>query len=265
MKTLAILVLAGSIIFPSAGQVVSNVNWELEGDERIVITYDLAKVDNSIYFNVSVKVKIDNEIINARALSGDVGNFVKAGTSKKIVWNIFEDISDLNGALSVEVIAFNPVPSTSDTDTDKDKDVTPSPAGKMAAANIPFWAGMGGTAITGVLLLTNGSKSAGEGTDLYEIYRNNTVETSAVYAEMGTSRDDVYNEANKKYKNGTLLQVAGGAVLVTAGVIIVNRIIQAKKMARRAVAVSPYINIDPNDASGKLTMNTGLTFRVRLH
>ena len=102
MKTLAILILFTGILFPSVGQVVSNVNWELEGNEQIVITYDLAKQDNYIYFDVSVKVKIDKETITPSSLSGDVGGFVKVGTGKKIIWNIFQDIQELNGELSVE-------------------------------------------------------------------------------------------------------------------------------------------------------------------
>ena len=261
MKTFAALIMMSTIILPAVGQVVSNVNWELEGDDRIVITYDLARLDDYIYFDVSVVVKVENKEVAAKALSGDVGNFVRIGTNKKIVWNIFEDISELNGALSVEVLAFNPVPATTETvSADNANDAPPPP--KMPSAKIPFWAGMGGIGVTGVGLLTAGIKSAGEGQDLYKIYKDNTIETAALYTELGSTREEVYSEANKKYKNGSLLQIGGAAILVTAGVIIVNRMIQSKKIGRRGLALSPYLDVNPG-AAGKVHAGTGLTLQYR--
>ena len=262
MKTLATLIFL-TIMIPATSQVVSNVSWELEGKERIIITYDLAKLDDYIYFDVSVIVKIENKVVPSKALSGDVGSFVRIGTKKKIEWNMFEDISELNGELSVEVQAFNPVPSTSATTTDKDKKDSPSAIAKLPSPKIPFWAGMAGVGVTSVGLLTAGMKSAGDGQDLYDIYKKNTVEASAVYTDLGSTREDVYGEANKKYKNGSLLQIAGAAVLVTAGVIIVNRMIQAKKMQHRSVAVAPYLNVDPGDAAGKAHAHSGFTIKYR--
>lgn len=262
MKTLTVCIFMSIIMFSSVGQVVSNVNWELEGNERIVITYDLARLDDYIYFDVSVVVKVEEKVVAAKALSGDVGNFVRIGTNKKIVWNIFEDISELNGALSVEVLAFNPVPSTTTSVSEKSKGDTP-PTPKMPTARIPFWAGMGGIGVTGVGLLTAGIKSAGEGQDLYKIYKENTIETAALYTDLGSTREEVYEEANKKYKNGSLLQIAGAAILVTAGAMIVNRMIQSKKVVR-AVALSPYINVNSDNESGKVLADTGLSLRYRL-
>ena len=250
------------MILPSIGQVVSNVKWELEGNERIVVTYDLAKVDNVIYFDVSVKVKIDDKIIVAKAFSGDVGTYVKIGTNKKVVWNMFEDISALNGQLSVEVIAINPVPSVAHVVADSSKMEIPQME-KLPGPKVPFWAGMGGIGITGVGLLTAGMKNASEGQDLYKVYKENRIESSPIYSEIGSTRDELYNEANKKYKSGALLQIAGAAVFVAAGVMIVNRMIQAKKIERRGLAVSPHISFEPNTLSSA-SVTTGITLRYRL-
>lgn len=262
MKPLLTIALLAGMVWPSPGQVVSNVNWELEGNEHIVITYDLAKVDNVVYFDVSVKVKIDNKVIEAKALSGDVGTYVKIGPNKKIVWNIFDDISALNGQLSVEVLAINPVPTISKATHATAGDSTQ--IARLPGPKIPFWAGMGGIGITGVGLLTAGIKSAGEGQDLYKVYKEHRIESSAVYTEIGSTREDLYKEANKKYKNGTLLQVAGAAVFVAAGVIIVNRMIQAKKIERKRLAVSPHIVFDPASASTRAGLTTGVAMRYRL-
>ena len=264
MKTLALLVLMSSIFITSDAQVVSNVNWELEGNDRIVITYDLAKLGNVIYFDVSLKVMIANEIIPAKALSGDVGSYIKVGVNKKIVWNLFEDISALNGELSVEVLAVNPVPVEEKPSAEVRVAGAPAPGGTMPKQKIPFWAGMGGIGVTGAALLTTGIKSASDGQELYKTYKQNTVESSSIYTDMGSTRNEVYSEANKKYKNGTLLQVAGAAIFVTAGVMIVSRMIQAKKIERRSVAVVPHVGIERSDISGRGNVSAGLTMRYRL-
>jgi hypothetical protein len=263
MKILILLLLSAATI-PAVSQAVSNVNWELEGNERIVITYDLAKVANTIYFDVSVKVKIENILVSAKAFSGDVGSYVKVGSGKKIVWNMFEDISALNGELSVEVIAIDPVPITSKPVTEEAIGESPSLRGTFPRQKIPFWAGMGGIGVTGAALLTTGIKSAGEGQDLYKVYKDNRVESSEIYTELGSTRDELFNEANKKYKNGTLLQAAGAAIFLTAGVMIVTRMIQMKKVEQRTVAVTPHFTIDPTSVSSSAGMHAGLTIRYRL-
>lgn len=266
MKTLVTLILFTGILFPSVGQVVTNVNWALEGKEQIVITYDLAKQDNVIYFDVSVKVKIDKETITPTALSGDVGNYIKVGTNKKIVWNMFQDIQELNGELSVEVLAFNPVPTAvTDAKPGKKPDVPVMPQPAAPTKNIPFWIGIGGIGVTGIGLLTSGMKNTSEGLDLYKIYENNTVETAAIYTEMSSTREEIYKEANKKYKTGTITKVGGGIVLLAAGVIMVNRIIQMKKINKQALSVAPFINVDRGNASGKIGAQGGVTLTYRLH
>src|SRR5690606_23177511 len=174
MKTLAFILFIGTL-FPAAGQVVSNVNWELVDNEQIVITYDLSKQGTYIYFDVSVKAMVDNKAINATALSGDIGNFIKVGKGKRIIWNMFQDITELNGELTIEVLAFNPVPSTAKTELQGEPSETPE-VKLPATSNVPFWVGMGGVGATGLGLLMNGMKSSSEGKDLYKIYTDNTVE-----------------------------------------------------------------------------------------
>lgn len=262
MKTLVILILS-AIVFPAAGQVVSNVNWELENNERIVITYDLAKEGTYIYFDVSVKVLVDNKPVEARALSGDVGKFIRVGTGKKIIWNMFEDINELNGELTIEVLAFNPVPGTTTPAATADgKDAVPDIA-LPASKGAPFWVGMGGVGATGLGLLMNGMKSTSEGNDLYAIYKENTVEGASVFSELGSTRNEVYDEANKKHKTGTILTIAGGTVLATAGIIMINRLIQMKKIRQRSVSAVPYINVTEG-ANSTLTADAGVKLRFRL-
>ena len=266
MKTLSLLIfLLHSLALWCDAQVVSNVKWNLEGEDKIYITYDLAKQDSYIYFDVSVKVTIDNNTITPKALSGDVGNFVKVGTGKKITWNIFEDLTELNGELSVEVVAYNPVPSdpktvAKHTPTPPSANTPPLPTEK----NVPFWVGLGSAAGAGVGLLLGGLKSTDEGKDLYSVYKDNRFEGADIYSELGTTRDDLFAEANKKYKNGTLLTIAGSAVLVGAAVIMVKRVIEVKKLNSNTVAIAPFLRISSPHANASLKPAAGLTLKIRL-
>jgi hypothetical protein len=265
IKTLYLIAFLAIVEYPSHAQVVSNVNWELEGDERIVITYDLGKKDNYIYFDISVRVKIDNQTVTPKALSGDVGHYIKVGAGKKIIWNMFEDISELNGELSVEVLAVNPVPNgpvgaVTSTDTTTQPVNMNLPQGKK----IPYWVGLGGIAATGVAMLMGGLKTRSEGSDLYDVYEVNRYEDADIYGELGSSRDEVYDEANKKNKSGTVMMIAGGAILATAGIIIVNRMIQTKKLNQRGLSFSPLLGFSPGAAYGSITPTTGVTLRYRL-
>ena len=265
MKTLSLLIFVlHGLTFWCDAQVVSNVKWHLEGEDKIYITYDLAKQDSYIYFDVSVKVTIDSETITPKALSGDVGNFVKVGTNKKITWNIFEDLTELNGELTVEVLAYNPVPSDQKA-VAKDANTPTATAPPLPAEkNVPFWVGMGSAGGVGVGLLLGGLKSADEGKSLYSVYKENRYEGADIYSELGTTRDDLFAEANKKYKNGTLLTIAGSAVLVGAAVIMIKRIVELKKLNNTNVAVAPFLRVSSPEADANLKTAAGLTLKIRL-
>jgi hypothetical protein len=263
--TLYLLAFLAIVANPLRAQVVSNVNWELEGDERIVITYDLGKKDNYIYFDVSVRVKIDNHTVTPKALTGDVGNYIKVGTGKKITWNMFEDITELNGELSVEVLAVNPVPNgTVSAVAPRDTTTQPVKMNLPQGKKIPYWVGLGGIAATGVAMMMGGLKTKSEGSDLYDIYKVNRYEDADIYEELGSTRDQVYDEANKKNKSGTVMTIAGGAILATAGIIIVNRIIQTKKLSQRGLSFSPMLRFNPGAMYGTITPTAGVTLRYRL-
>jgi hypothetical protein len=273
MKLFITLLTVFSLAWQAHGQAVSNVKWELENDERIVITYDLAKQGNAIYFDVALKVIIDNKAIVPKSVSGDVGNYVRMGSGKKVIWNIFDDLAELNGELSVEVTATSPVPTNTTTtnavtkkpeETVKAPDLLKNLPSGAAGKGVPFWVGLGGIGATGAGLITSGMKSSADSKDLYKVYKTNTMETADVYGEMGSTRNDVYDEANKKYKTGTFLKVAGAAVILTAGIIMINRMVQLKKLEQRNVSFAPYLNIDNKSNPGKVYTAGGMTLTCRL-
>ena len=129
---------------------------------------------------------------------------------------------------------------------------------------IPYWVGLGGIAATGVAMLMSGVKTKSEGSDLYDIYEQNRYEDADIYDELGTTRDQVYDEANKKNKTGTVMTIAGGAILATAGIIIVNRMIQTKKLNQRGLSFSPLLKFNADATYGNVKPTAGVTLRYRL-
>lgn len=73
---------------------------------QLLIFYDIITNNPDDQFYVWVEIKRTNgEGIEARNISGDVGNYVKPGNSKKIVWNPGKDSIYLDEEINVEVKA----------------------------------------------------------------------------------------------------------------------------------------------------------------
>jgi hypothetical protein len=257
----AILLITASSL--AQAQVVTNVDWELDNDQKIRITYDLNQQQNFLYFDVSVNVELNNRPFTPRALSGDVGTYIKIGKGKTIIWDVFQDTPELKGELVVEVLANNPVPVlSSNLSGEGSEENSETPSTSAGGGNVPFWVGMGGLASTGIGLLASGLGTQSEGGDLYDIYKQNVVENSEVYSELGTTRNEMYDEANKKHKTGSILAIGGGAVLATAAVIMVNRIIQINKLKKSRVTLAPVFA--PLPAQANATGRYGLKLSWRL-
>lgn len=255
-----LLIAAGNL---AQAQVVTNVDWELNDDQKILITYDLNQQQNFIYFDVSVNIELNNRPFTPRALSGDVGTYIKVGKGKTIVWDVFQDTPELKGELVVEVLANNPVPVLSSNLTGEGSEENrETPSASAGGGNVPFWVGMGGLASTGIGLLASGLSTQSEGSDLYDIYKLNTIENAEVYSELGTTRNEVYDEANKKHKTGSILAIGGGAILATAAVIMVNRIIQINKLKKSRMTLAPVFAPVLSQAQTKGPYGVKLSWRI---
>lgn len=73
---------------------------------RLLISYDLISKDISDEFYVWIEIQNKNgELLNVKALSGDVGEYVASGNSKRISWIPEKDNVFLNEEVTVEVKA----------------------------------------------------------------------------------------------------------------------------------------------------------------
>ena len=93
-------------------QKIANVHSEQDGN-NINIYYDLLSKKNNQNFNISVYCSTDGGKTYGNALigvSGDIGKNIVPGKNKKIVWNVFQDMNNLNGDIvfnvKAEVIIF---------------------------------------------------------------------------------------------------------------------------------------------------------------
>lgn len=112
----AILYILGFIgLFPCAGAQqsfsVSDPRVEKDG-EQVRINYELTESDSSEFFAVSLYISDpEGRLIQAQALSGDIGRGVSGGGDKQILWNPEADQIYMNGQLFFQVAASRLVPA----------------------------------------------------------------------------------------------------------------------------------------------------------
>ncbi len=194
----------------ASAQIVRNVKAEVD-DEKVTFTFDLTPQGQ--YRTFDVCLKSFNASIKPKNTTGDIGKNQTAGINKKIFWYYANDgyTEDQISNLKMDVIGINPLAPRS---------VSSGPAPKP----IPIYAGLGGVSTIGLGLAVTGMVKRGNALDTYNIYKENVSPNAPIYTELGQSRDEVYDDANKQNKNAQYLIFGGGAVFVAAGVILLNRI-----------------------------------------
>jgi hypothetical protein len=75
-------------------------------DNQLLIYYDIIgnRATDKLYLRVEIS-KADGKIIPAKALSGDLGEFISVGNNKTIIWNAEKDSVYLNEPVFVELKA----------------------------------------------------------------------------------------------------------------------------------------------------------------
>jgi len=88
-------------------QRIKNINW-VKDSTKIVLHYDLVSFFKGSTFNVEIFCSTDAGAtynIPLKNVIGDVGNDIKLGRNKAIVWDVFKDIGGIAGQVSFEVAA----------------------------------------------------------------------------------------------------------------------------------------------------------------
>jgi formylglycine-generating enzyme len=118
MKSPLFLIMTVSIllclsVFKAEAYQIKNVKTTVTPDDRIMIEYDL---DAGNLCTITLDVSLDSASgfpIKPLSLSQDVGEGIKPGMGKRILWDVFTDMKRLSGDLAVKVSAVpdskNPV------------------------------------------------------------------------------------------------------------------------------------------------------------
>lgn len=243
--------LAFSILLCAVGSATSQVfpqeldnTWEFqeENNKIIVITFDLPDIEGLRYLKVKSKAFVNDRLIPMRSLRGDVGESVKVGKSKQILWSWENDVVEIDGELRFEVIADNPNPvDLSETETAISQSAPPA-IPVLKVLGLPLGAG-GGLALTG-LLSSTGAKSE--------------------WSDMAVSdrSTEEYDRLNGKYKTGQYIAIGGGLVIVAGIIWYVKEKMALKSFSSRLelkpgigqLATVSYTNPNPSTNTG-LSLN----------
>ena len=96
---LVLLLLSGTMIF---AQKVAVKKVELAG-EKIIVYYDLEDNNPNNDYQIFLYSSQNSFTTALSHVTGDVGNEVKPGANRKIIWNIKEELGPYRGKLSLEV------------------------------------------------------------------------------------------------------------------------------------------------------------------
>lgn len=212
---------------------------EVNGEPTLVVTYTLNKVGSDSYFDVSLKATVDGRPVKVEAVEGEgVGKYIRRGTKKRIEWKITRDVPEIDGRVSIKVLA---VPSMKENQT-----VEQQPARSTPKPSVGPLAGIGSLAATGGGLVILGFTQESQASTDYDDYSNNRDPNSAFYIDNNISRDELYDQANKKHKTAQLMMIGGAVVIVAASGILASRLINNRKMAKNRTSITPHIEIGTN-------------------
>lgn len=190
-------------------------------DSKVHITYDLPPNGSHRAFDITLQT--ENNSVRPRTIQG-TGRGINAGNGLTIDWYYTADgytKADLNG-LKIVVMAIDPLEQPTNS--------VENNAAPRQTRRISPWAGLSTLGATGVGLLTSGLVTEGNAQEEYDIYVANVNPDASIYQELGVSRNDLYDQANGKHKRGLGLAIGGGAVIVAAGVILIQRLSLTKKL-----------------------------------
>lgn len=275
MKQFIILLFLTILTFSGIQAQATFKKWEKKtvyGKEMIHVYYDLANTGNG-FFDVTLIAYIDDVRVVASqgAVAGDVGKKIRHGKKKKIVWDVYVDLVNMDGNLRFEIQAegLQGVPP-------------PTPITDYAIAGSAGGLGL----ILGIAgLSTTGKKgnvdlSADPDSDPITYYYtfcdpdSPSFDSEKVVIGGGSTSDqslcdDHFAAANKKYKNGRITTLLG-VVLITGGAYFyLKKPIFAKKMSawnrKYGIQFDPIIDLSPGLAQDFSQTTIGLRMTLNLN
>ena len=202
---LAFLIISLSRLY-SQESIIFNKDYAWSKDDKsVTVHFDLAPYEPNTFYKVSLIATLNGKKVKVSSVKGDVGKYIESGENKRITWDITADLGELKttDVLTVDVVA---------------RKVKTRALGKSShkLPKILAWSSIG----IGALTAGYGVYMEKQASDDFEIYKNNEA-SSPIYAELGTTRDELYNDANSRHKTAQALMIAGGAAVLTGAAILI--------------------------------------------
>jgi len=191
------------IVFKSSSQDFQITQLRLEFiNNQLVITYNIDSKNAPAKFQISIQIKRQNgESINPKAITGDIGENIKSGNTRRITWDMGKDSIYLDEDISVEIKGEKLI-----------KSFTKGSLILMSTA-LP---GLGQTKMTGKPWLIGGIAAYGALAGGI-IFYNKCYDTSVLFNDPLTPQDekaDLENKGNKEFLISRIFSVTAASIWV---------------------------------------------------
>lgn len=106
-RTIVIVIITSCFGSVTVAQTVSVTNTEIiEGQTKVVISYEISPVDDDKVYTTSLFLSLDGGVTfqPLKAVSGNIGELKQLPIStQKVTWDIFKDVAELTGAVKFEI------------------------------------------------------------------------------------------------------------------------------------------------------------------
>jgi hypothetical protein len=169
-------------------------------NDQLIITYSIDDKNASDKFIIQVEIKRQNgELIQSEAITGDIGENIKSGNTRRILWDLGKDSIYLDEDISVKIKGEKNVKSYN-----KGKLILMSAVfpgwGQTKMTGKPWW--IGGLAVYGTL--AGGIIYHKKYLDTYDLYLNAGAQT----------RQDLAQQYEKEYNISKALIIASASLWV---------------------------------------------------
>lgn len=191
-------------VFKSFSQQVTIIltNYEFSNNQ-LIITYQIDSKSLSDKFKIKIEIKKENgEAIVPESITGDLGDNIKPGKSKTIVWDLAKDAIYLNENISVKITG--------------EKQIATASKGSIIilSAAVP---GLGQTKMNGKPWWLGGIVAYGAIAGGY-IFHKSSLDTYKKYKDEITDpleRADLWNQVEKKHSISNILFISAASIWIS--------------------------------------------------